>query len=429
MPNKDLTKEALLIKIKVLEDVVNNIGSYIFTKDTQGCYTYVNDITAEMFNATPEDIIGKDDSHFFDLKIYNQLKINDEKVLTNDTLIHSEEENLIKSTGELKTYHTVKKTLTNDKGEIIGMCGISTDMSKQKKLEALVKEQHHLLEAVLNNVDAYIYMKDDQRHFRYVNNKTAEMFGQSADAIIGALDSDVIGKEMADHFWQSDKLVFETNQKQTINEVAVDPEGNIHHYLSIKMPYQINENSHALIGFSTEVTELYLLKEEFKKQANTDVLTGLYNRRYFFEHAANEFSRAKRHSLDMAVISIDIDHFKNINDNYGHPIGDQVLISMGVSIFKNLRKEDILARIGGEEFSVILPSTSLEKAKVVAQRICHTPHIFVVNEQKNETISVNVSIGLVMIKETDEEFDDLFIRADNALYKAKKSGRNKVYLD
>lgn len=429
MSNEDLTKEELLLKIKALEEVLNNLGSYIFTKDVNGCYTFVNNSVAEIFGAPIEDIIGKDDSHFFDLEVHDQLKINDQKVLTENIKITSEEVNLAKSTGKLTTYHTVKKSLTNDAGEIIGMCGISTDISKQKALENIVKKQNKLLDAVLNNVDAYIYMKDDLRHFLYVNKKTAEMFGKPIEEIVGHLDANVIGQEMADHFWQSDKLVFETNRKQTIEEVAEDEKGNFRHYISMKMPYQVDENSNALIGFSTDVTELYQLKEEFKKQANTDALTGLYNRRYFFDHAEKEFSRAKRHELELAVISIDIDYFKKINDKYGHPIGDKVLIETGNNILLSLRQEDILARVGGEEFAILLPDTTLEKAKKVAQRICLTENNFLVDEQTNEYVEVKLSVGLVSKRTSDADFDDLYIRADNALYQAKKQGRNRVYID
>jgi len=266
MPYKDLTKEELILHIKSLEEVVNNVGSYIYTKDINGCYTYVNKATEGIFGTNSENIIGKDDRHFFDLEVYDKLKINDKKVLNENTIISSEEVNRIKSTGELKTFHTVKKSLTNDIGEIIGMCGISTDITKQKELENLVNEQKKLLEAVLNNVDAFIYMKDENRHFKYVNNKTAEMFGHSREEIIDKLDSDVIGSKMADHFWISDTLVLETNKKQTIEEVAEDAKGNLQHYISTKMPYQLNEKSKAVIGFSTDVTELYQLKEKFKNK-------------------------------------------------------------------------------------------------------------------------------------------------------------------
>ena len=317
----------------------------------------------------------------------------------------------------------------------VDMCDIATDMTKQKNLEHLehlehlAKEKNDLLDAILNNVDAFIYMKDEQRYFHYVNNKTAELFGKPSEDIIGQLDSDVIGHEMADHFWQSDKLVFETNQKQTIEEIAQDGEGNTRHYLSTKVPYQMSNKAKAIIGFSTDFTELYQLKEEFKKQANTDALTSLYNRRYFFNHAIIECSRAKRHGLNLAIISIDIDYFKEINDKYGHPIGDKVLIELSNNILLTLRLEDILARIGGEEFSIMLPNTSLEHAKVVAERICHADNDYLVNELNINKIKIQVSVGVVSMRETDKDFDDLFIRADKALYQAKNLGRNQVYVD
>ena len=304
-----------------------------------------------------------------------------------------------------------------------------SDLSKKTVLENLILDKNNLLDAVLNNVDAFIYMKDEQRYFHYVNDKTAKLFGKPSKDIIGKLDSDVVGHEMADHFWQSDKLVFETNQKQTIDEITQDAEGNSRHYLSTKMPYLMSNKSKAMIGFSTDFTDLYQFKEELEIQANTDPLTGLYNRRYFFNHAVIECSRAKRHKLNLAVISIDIDYFKDINDKYGHPIGDKVLIELSNNILPTLRLEDILARIGGEEFSIILPNTSLEDAKMVAERICYADNDYLVNELNINTIKIQVSVGVVSMRETDKDFDDLFIRADKALYKAKKSGRNQVYVD
>ena len=197
----------------------------------------------------------------------------------------------------------------------------------------------------------------------------------------------------------------------------------------MKMPYQINEKSRAMIGFSTDVTELSQLKEQFKNQANTDALTGIYNCRYFFEHAVIEFSRAKRHKINVAVISIDIDYFKEINDKYGHSIGYKVLIEVSNNILPSLRQEDTLARIGGEEFSIILPNTKLEQAKVVAQRICHADNDYLVNELNINKIKLQVSVGVMSMKDAYKDFDDLFIRADKALYKAKNLGRNQVYVD
>lgn len=419
---------ALLLQVKTMSELLNNINAYVFTKDLNGRYVYVNSDVAELFQTPIEDIIGKDDSHFFDLDVSDELRQNDLKVINDKTIVASEENNLVKSTGKVHTYKIIKKPLFDENGDVIGLCGISTDITKQKTLEAENKEQKHLLDVILNNVDAYIYMKDDNRHFRYVNSRVAELFGLAADEIIGKRDTDIIPQEFAEHFWQTDKLVFENNDKVVINETSLGADNELHHYLSIKVPCDFKEGSKTLIGFSTDVTELYQLKEKFKLLANTDELTGLYNRRYFFDNAKREFNRALRHQQALAVISIDVDHFKAINDQYGHPIGDQVLVKMAQLITPTIRSEDIFARIGGEEFSILLPDTSKTKCLKAAERLRDLLDTTPIVLGNNVQLEIKVSVGVSIIKSSDTCFQDLYSRSDIALYKAKSIGRNQVYI-
>jgi len=415
------------IEAKMLGDVLNNVGAFIYTKDLRGVYTYVNQPILDLFDKKIEEVIGFDDSHFFDLDLSEQLNKNDQKVMLGGGAVESEEINYIKLLKETRIYKVVKNPLFDTEGNIVGMCGISTDITDEKNLQKMVKSQKHLLNAVLDNADAYIYMKDIERTFQYVNSKVAERFGDSAENIIGKKDTEVLSTEVAEHIHLSDQKVFETNEKQIIEESSQDDSGEVRHYISTKIPYQLEGGIPALIGFSTDVTELYALKEEFKKQANTDPLTELYNRRYFTEHAEREFYRAKRHLRIVSLISIDIDHFKDINDRYGHPAGDKVLMSVAKCLLPCIRQEDILARIGGEEFSILLPETTLQSAKVVAERIrLNQSNLFIEGEWQGK-ITLTVSIGVTCIKFEDDTFDDFFIRADKALYQAKALGRNQVY--
>lgn len=418
----------LLLQTQSMSELLNNIGAYVFSKDLEGKYTYVNSDVAELFKTTVSNVIGKDDSHFFDLEISDELRQNDLNVIRNKICIESEENNVIKSTGKLHTYKTIKKPLLNSQGDVIGLTGISTDITVQKTLEAENRDQKHLLDVILNNVDAYIYMKDSNRYFKYVNSKVAELFGLPAKDIIGKRDIDVIPQEFADHFWQTDKLVFENNEKHIINEALLGADNKMHHYLSIKVPCDVKENSNTLIGFSTDVTELYQLKEKFKQLANTDELTGLYNRRYFFENAKREFNRAKRHQQALAVISIDVDHFKAINDQYGHPTGDKALIKIAQLITPTIREEDIFARIGGEEFSITLSDTSKEKCQQAAERLRSLLDNNVISLDNNIQIPIKISLGVSIIKASDTSFQDLYARSDIALYKAKSIGRNRVHM-
>ncbi|TWX63384.1 GGDEF domain-containing protein [Colwellia sp. C1TZA3] len=183
-----------------------------------------------------------------------------------------------------------------------------------------------------------------------------------------------------------------------------------------------------MIGFSTDVTELYQLKEKFKQLANIDELTSIYNRRYFFDNANREFNRSKRHQQALAVISLDVDHFKAVNDQYGHPVGDQVLIKIAQLITPTIRAEDIFARIGGEEFSILLPNINRSKGLQTAERLRNLldKNPIIINNKIK--LPIKISLGLSVIKPSDGCFQDLYARSDSALYKAKSQGRNHVYI-
>lgn len=410
----------------VTNQILNTIDAYIYTKDLAGKYTYANQAVLALFGKTLSEVIGHGDEVFFDLALSTQLKENDNKVMQEGVRVENEETNFIKAINTTRIYRVVKKPLFNEQGIVNGMCGISTDITADKSLQNQVVEQKYMLDSILNNIDAHVYMKDCERTFLYVNEKVAQLFGAEVDDIVGKKDTEVLSREIADHFYQSDKVVFSSNQKQVIEETATDENGNIHHYISTKIPLLQPGKTPALIGFSSEVTELFELKEKFKELANTDPLTNLYNRRFFTEQAEKEFLRAKRYSHSMTLISIDIDHFKSINDKLGHPAGDQVLIAVAKQLNVGLRQSDILARIGGEEFSILLPETSAEDAMVFAERIRHEQSNLRITGDWQGTIKLSVSIGVSSFNVSDDAFDALFSRADMALYQAKNSGRNKV---
>jgi len=416
--------DSIAKQLAVLKQVCNTLGAYIYTKDMQGRYTYANRAVLQLFNKPLEEVIGFDDTQFFDLDMSSHIKQNDHQVMQTATVINAEEINYIKASGEQRIYHTVKSPLFDDDEQVCGICGISTDITIQKRLRDLNYEQKQLLDTVLNNIPAYVYIKDEERRFLYANSKLSALFERPITEIVGQLETAILPEDIAAHFHESDAKVFKTNSIQRIEETAIDNVGSTSHYLSVKAPITINNKS-ALIGFSTDVTELYKLKEQFQQQANTDYLTNLYNRRYFIEQAEREFTRSQRHALPLAVLSIDIDHFKYINDTYGHQFGDKILIDISKQLLQGIRQEDIVARIGGEEFAIMLPNTTQNEGTSLAERIQQKlqDHDFSVT---TDDLKVTVSIGITVLSETDTCFDELLLRVDNALYKAKNKGRNQV---
>lgn len=174
-----------------------------------------------------------------------------------------------------------------------------------------------------------------------------------------------------------------------------------------------------------EILQRKIAEEKYKRLAITDPLTNLYNRRHFFDKASEETIRSERYNRPLSIIMIDADHFKDINDKYGHQAGDHVLTVIAERLVNNLRPSDVPARFGGEEFCLLMPETDIEHALQVAERlrksISDTPI-----EYNNNQITLTCSFGVTEKNEDDTDISNLISRADNALYNAKSDGRNTI---
>lgn len=167
------------------------------------------------------------------------------------------------------------------------------------------------------------------------------------------------------------------------------------------------------------------LFKEVQHLARTDDLTGLHNRRHFFHRGNLEFTRAQRYDLSLSAIMVDIDHFKHVNDTWGHAVGDAVIVDVAQRLRDNIREIDILGRYGGEEFSILLPETAMEEAVVVGRRLCRHIADRPFRVQAHE-ILLTVSAGVASRSPDVPDLDTLLDRADMALYMAKRAGRNCV---
>jgi len=184
------------------------------------------------------------------------------------------------------------------------------------------------------------------------------------------------------------------------------------------------EGDDVLLGTIIDITEQRRAQEDLRELASLDPLTGLYNRRHVEGVLRRELDRAQRHERPLAVAMMDADHFKNINDTYGHPIGDEVLRAISDRCRRTLRSHDVLGRYGGEEFLIVFPETSIDDATVVAERLRAAVADNPIQAGDN-ALAVTVSIGLAAYA-PGQDLEKLFQRADSALYAAKQDGRNLV---
>ncbi|NVN90308.1 MAG: diguanylate cyclase [Desulfuromonadales bacterium] len=189
---------------------------------------------------------------------------------------------------------------------------------------------------------------------------------------------------------------------------------------------EAQQSAHELLLTQKTLEIERTLKEEAEAQARTDYLTGMFNRRHFIERAENETVRAFRYPRPLSLMMIDIDHFKKINDTWGHDMGDEVLRKVSYLIRNAVRDVDIVGRMGGEEFAIMLVETGLEQAMHVAQRLCATIAETTIVSQTGIRMQVTISLGVTGLHDRDINFAGLLKEADMALYGAKQSGRNRV---
>lgn len=221
-------------------------------------------------------------------------------------------------------------------------------------------------------------------------------------------------------------IIFLTASSEDSHLIKAFEEGAVDY---VTKPFKISElfarvKTHLTLKWTQdELKKAYI---EMEKLATTDTLTSINNRRSILAFGEQEFERYKRYQFPCSVIILDIDYFKQVNDNYGHPIGDEVLIKVANLLQKSIRSVDQLGRFGGEEFLIILPQSSLEDAIAVANRLRRSIEQLSF-DNLDYSFKVTISLGVDCCQPTDENIEQVIKRADQALFVAKDNGRNQVY--
>jgi diguanylate cyclase (GGDEF)-like protein len=190
----------------------------------------------------------------------------------------------------------------------------------------------------------------------------------------------------------------------------------------IRAHCDITQNDGRMLTYC-DVTDLVRNAEQLKRHATIDSMTGLFNRRHFLDQADAEWSRFQRYQRPLSMLMVDIDHFKQVNDRYGHAVGDETIVAVAGACAKGKRQSDIVGRLGGEEFAILLPETDLAQSTIVADRLCKAIAGHVMMAHKAE-FKVTASIGIAAASVGMSGLDVLMRAADQALFQAKAQGRN-----
>lgn len=295
-----------------------------------------------------------------------------------------------------------------------------------------LREREQLFSSLLGSVNAVLWAFDwDEQRIIYVSPAYERVFGRSAALLMASYDEwrNSIYPDDLDYAAESLAQVLETGAVEQREYRIIRSDGQLR-WLSDKCfisSRQASGRGTVIVGIAEDITDKKRLEGELHRLATTDVLTESSNRRHFFDCARREFDQARQYGGSMALLLLDLDDFKKINDRYGHQIGDQVLQRLAHCGATALRRDDLFGRIGGEEFAALFPGCEPDVALQVAERLQREVQRLSF-QYEGETFGITVSQGLTVLRTGDANLEALYARADAAMYQAKRQGKNQIVI-
>jgi len=301
-------------------------------------------------------------------------------------------------------------------------------LAENEALTRRLQASHDLFVAFMRHGPFLSYLKDRDGRYIFYNARIAQHYGVGEADWIGKTDYDLGPSDLADSYRQHDLEVLRTRRPLKFAESSTDASGKATHWNSYKFPIEDASGQLLLAGISVDVTEtleqhreLMRVKEQLELLASTDSLTGLANRRSFEARLEIEFAVSQRKLRTLVLLVLDIDNFKRRNDEFGHAAGDQALAFLGNVLRSCVRTGDLSARIGGEEFAVMMPDSDTKAGLILATRIQKA-----LKDRENAPPNLTVSIGIATTAVPCATRQELVIRADQAMYMAKVAGKDRT---
>lgn len=407
-----------------LSTLANDLAVFLYVKDPQGRYQYVSRGVGALFGVSVDDIVGRCDADFFDLERSPDLVRLDHRVFTQRVTAQGIEELWIIREECSRAFFSIKVPLLDAEGCVTGLCGVSFDMTQQMQDTNHLVMQNKLLDTVLAHVDAFVFQKDAQGHYLYANKKVTDLYGRSVTEVLGRTDLDLLPREVAERLMANDRDVLASNQRWAAQEVVTGRDASVHYFWSIKVPLRLPGQPASLIGFASEITELLALQETLQREKTVDGLTGLHNRAAFEDALAQALDVGKRHGQTLAVLMLDVDHFKYINTTYGKTVGDRLLVQVAVRLDQLGSAQASVARFSGNRFSMLVQR--VQDPQDIASLAAHWRQALAAPIEIDEhRFHVTVSIGVSLSSTDAQDAAGLLTAAEAALYRAKELGRDQ----
>ena len=430
--------------LKLLEEsetryrqLVENLrGNYFFyTQDNNGVFTYVSDSITEMLGYTTTEFLTNFNTHLTDELMNKRMHFYTEKTLQGKQQLPFEI-SVYHKDDSIRYLEVTESPLIDDQNEIIGVKGIVKDITEKHHMEREKEAQKNFLQSIIDGIHDPVMVIDKNYQVKLMNHSVRDMMDASiiSDAehprCYEVSHNRTTPCDGIDHICPL-KEVIASKKSVTVIHNHFDHQGEKQHLELSSTP--LWDHEHNLIGVIEsirDITSHLLVQDELRAQkdilsfqANHDTLTHLPNRSLLSDRLNQTLKKAHRNKQKVAVMFIDLDHFKEINDSLGHNIGDIILKQTALRLQLSVRESDTVARLGGDEFTVLIENINDDNVITdIAQKIIDTMQKpFMVN---NHTLYVTTSIGISLYPDDAEAKEDLLKNADAAMYKAKEEGRN-----
>ena len=436
----------------LFELLEKELGCFFYIRDSQGNFTYINASISNTLEHSANDFQANWDAYLTDNPINNENLSRFQSPAFQPGKGNIYEMEFHKKQGGRAWLRIIEIPVLNEQRQLLSINGVAWNITDTKHLENEVKLRDERFREISECTPIGIFQVDPDDLFIYVNTRWQVITGRNIRDILGHPWWHIIHEDDRERVFQSWTQA-ETEEQEHSAECRIMRVDGGFCWVLLRSRFFFYNKGKVTIGTIEDITkrretdekikeyaaeleernrekdqmiqELQQLKNQLEISAKTDPLTGLLNRRGMSEQIEQVKIRHERNKAPFTFIIMDIDHFKNINDTYGHDTGDYVLREIAKAMKDSLRKQDIVCRWGGEEFLVLLSDTDLRGGIILAEK-CRSRIEKEPFHHKQANLRMTMSFGVSTYQETDLKVDACIHRADECLYEAKRTGRNKV---
>jgi len=426
----DLTETKRMVKqlqdsAILSQTILNSITEGLHGLNRDGNIIFENPAATKMLGWKLDEMIGQPAHKTMhhsrtDGSAYPQNECHIYATLSDGKTRHIRDEVFWRKDGTSFPVDYTSTSMLNAAGETIGTIVSFRDITELKQAEVALQQQNQFSEDIINSLPGVFCLLDMKGRFIRMNTQFMEVTGYSKAEFDYMTALDLFEGEDKALILQRMQEVFEKGNSDAEAELVTKSKRKIPFYFTGNRT-SIDEQTY-LVGIGMDITKEKQAKERIERLAHFDQLTGLPNRVLLNDHFKYALSLAQRNNRSLAVMFLDIDHFKDINDALGHSIGDQVLMEASKRIKTALREEDTLSRQGGDEFILILPGSDIDGAALIASKLINAVSQPCYIEQHE--LIVTPSIGIAVYPHDGTDLETLSKNADSAMYRAKREGRN-----